>query len=65
MSEQTDKSESRPKSKEAVRAEEFIYKDAGIRERHGYIPAWLWLVAVVLVVWGVYYTLHFWQPPAG
>jgi len=63
MSEQNDNPDTRPKSKEEIRSQEFIYKDAGIRERHGYVPAWLWLVVVVLVAWGIYYTVANWSPP--
>lgn len=65
MNEQADEHKSKLKRKEEIRSEEFIYKDAGIRERHGYIPLWLWLVAAALVAWGIYYTVYFWSPPAG
>lgn len=41
----------------------FIYKDAGIYEKHGYIPLWLLAVAVVLLIWGVYYLVVYWSPP--
>ena len=41
--------------------EPYIYKQAGIRERHGHIPIWLILVALGLIVWGVYYTIRYWS----
>jgi hypothetical protein len=43
----------------------FLYKDSGIQENHGYIPIWLVLVAIALVVWAVYYTVAYWGPPPG
>ncbi len=45
------------------RGEVFVYKDSGIRERHGRIPPWLVAVAVALIIWGVYYLVAFWRPP--
>ncbi len=41
----------------------FLYKDSGIREKHGHIPSWLLVVVVALIVWGVYYLVAFWSPP--
>ncbi len=43
-------------------SEEYLYQTAGIRERHGYIPIWLILVAVGLFIWGGYYLLSYWSP---
>ena len=43
----------------------YYYKDVGIREHHGYIPLWLWAVALVLVIWSVYYMIVYWSPPPG
>lgn len=43
-------------------AEEYTYQSAGIRERHGYIPVWLILVAIGLMVWGGYYLFRYWSP---
>lgn len=63
MIEQSENRESRPKSKQEIRSEEFIYKDAGIRERHGYVPAWLWVVVIALIAWGIYYTIAYWDAP--
>ncbi len=38
----------------------YEYKDAGIKERHGKVPLWLWVVAAVLLIWGIYYTIKYW-----
>ena len=35
------------------------YREAGIQERPGIIPAWLILVYVVLLVWGIYYLVTY------
>lgn len=43
----------------------YYYKDAGIQEHHGYIPLWLWSVAVSLLIWGIYYLVVYWSPPSG
>ncbi len=43
----------------------FIYKDSGIQERAGPVPAWLWAVFVILIIWGIYYLVAFWTPPPG
>ena len=45
----------------ASQEEEYLYRSAGIRERHGRIPLWLLLVVVVLLVWSLYYMLEFWN----
>ena len=42
----------------------YIYKDAGLMERHGFIPRWLLAVALVLVIWGGYYLVAYWQSPS-
>ncbi|MGP0628692.1 hypothetical protein ACTRW9_03205 [Nitrospina sp. 32_T5] len=44
---------------------EYTYQTAGIRERHGYVPVWLILVCVGLLVWGGYYLWTYWTPPLG
>ena len=41
----------------------FLYKDSGIREKHGHVPLWLWAVVVALLIWGVYYTIVYWSAP--
>ncbi|HUO44783.1 MAG TPA: hypothetical protein VMT94_07730 [Burkholderiales bacterium] len=41
----------------------YLYENAGIEERHGHIPAWLWAVVIVLSAWGIYYLITYWQPP--
>jgi hypothetical protein len=38
----------------------YLYKEAGLRERHGYIPLWLILVAIGLFLWGIYYMIQNW-----
>ncbi len=39
----------------------YLYESAGIRERSGHIPAWLKLVAMGLILWGIYYTIRYWS----
>jgi len=39
------------------------YEAAGIRERTGRVPLWLWAVSVGLLVWGAYYIVGNWSPP--
>jgi hypothetical protein len=41
--------------------QEYLYKSAGIRERHGRIPLWLLLVAAALLIWSLYYMIQFWN----
>lgn len=41
----------------------FLYQDAGLTERHGYVPYWLKLVTISLVIWGIYYLWAYWSPP--
>jgi hypothetical protein len=47
------------KHKQEKPKQTFIYKDAGLTERHGDVPRWLW----VLVIWGVYYLTTYWESP--
>jgi hypothetical protein len=39
----------------------YVHEPAGIRERSGSVPTWLKLVALGLILWGVYYTIRFWS----
>ncbi len=41
----------------------YTYESAGITERRGEVPAWLWAVVVSLLVWGVYYLVTYWNAP--
>jgi hypothetical protein len=36
---------------------------SGNPKQHGHIPFWLKVVAVILVIWGVYYLIASWSPP--
>lgn len=62
MNQQPD-SDPQPEENQQEKPELFIYKDSGIQERHGHVPAWLWLVVVALIAWGIYYTVAYWTPP--
>ena len=42
---------------------QYLYHDAGLFERHGYVPWWLQCVAVALIIWSIYYTIAYWTPP--
>jgi len=48
-----------PSSKEEI----YEYKAAGIQETHGHVPGWLWLVVVVMSIWGISYLYIYWSPP--
>jgi hypothetical protein len=64
MTEKTEKQgESPSKDTEGTHADEelYLYKDAGIAERHGAVPLWLKLVCYGLILWGIYYTLRYWS----
>lgn len=39
----------------------YRYEPSGIRERSGYIPLWLTLVAFGLFVWSVHYAWRYWD----
>jgi hypothetical protein len=41
----------------------YEYRDSHIRERHGRVPLWLWLVTAGLVIWSVYYLDVYWYAP--
>jgi hypothetical protein len=40
-----------------------VYATAGIAERQGHVPLWLWLVVLALSIWGIYYLVTYWNPP--
>lgn len=42
----------------------YTYETAGVTERSGNVPAWLWVVVVSLLIWGVYYLVTNWNAPA-
>jgi hypothetical protein len=42
----------------------YRYQAAGMAEHKGAIPWWLWIVAVLLTIWSVYYVIAYWNPPA-
>ena len=44
--------------------EKYAYRHSGIQERHGTMPIWLVVVAIVLACWGVFYTIQNWNPPS-
>jgi hypothetical protein len=41
----------------------YRYESAGIAEREGSVPAWLWAVAAALLTWGFYYLVAYWSAP--
>lgn len=45
------------------RDEIYEFRDSTIRERHGYYPLWLTAVAIVLILWSVWYSYNYWGPP--
>ncbi|MBI3582172.1 MAG: hypothetical protein HY098_08910 [Nitrospinae bacterium] len=59
------KEEPRQEGEGTDKDRETFYKDSGIREKHGYVPLWLWGVVIALVIWAVYYTVKYWSPPPG
>jgi hypothetical protein len=72
MSDQTLLTDVPPETKPAIKTAEppdlskerppYLYQAAGIEEREGYIPVWLTLVVVSLILWSVYYTIRYWSP---
>ncbi len=41
----------------------YVYASAGIGERKGSVPLWLWGVVVSLLIWGAYYLVTYWNAP--
>jgi hypothetical protein len=41
----------------------YIYASAGISERQGQVPVWLWAVVFLLLAWGIYYLVEYWNAP--
>lgn len=41
----------------------YVYESAGIAERDGHVPVWLWVVVVSLLIWGAYYLVTYWNAP--
>jgi hypothetical protein len=41
----------------------YTYESAGIAEREGSVPIWLWIVVVSLLIWGAYYLDTYWNAP--
>ena len=41
----------------------YAYESAGITEREGSVPIWLWVVVVFLLIWGFYYLVTYWNAP--
>ncbi len=39
----------------------YRYEPSGIMERSGHIPLWLKLVALGLILWGMYYAMQYWN----
>jgi len=52
-----------PESAHAPQHVVYTYEAAGIMERKGHVPAWLWAVVVTLLVWGGYYLVTYWNAP--
>lgn len=43
----------------------YTYESAGIAEREGSVPGWLWGVVALLLMWGIYYLVAYWNAPIG
>lgn len=44
------------------KTDQYVYRSAGISERPGRVPLWLFLVMIGLFVWGTYYLFAYWSP---
>ena len=40
----------------------YIYEPAGITERSGHIPAWLTIIVIAVMLWGMSYAIRYWSP---
>jgi hypothetical protein len=50
-------------SADEVAGHVYVYESAGIAERDGHVPVWLWVVVATLLIWGVYYLVTYWNVP--
>ena len=41
----------------------YTYERAGVAEREGSVPLWLWAVVISLLIWGIYYLIAYWNAP--
>ena len=39
----------------------YRYEPSGIWERSGHVPVWLKFVVFGLILWGVYYSMRYWN----
>ncbi len=53
----------RPRPSDVPGHSVYAYESAGITEREGHVPLWLWLVVVSLLIWGIYYLAAYWNAP--
>ena len=52
-------SDTQPPTEPAGEPHTYRYEPSGIRERSGRIPAWLKLAVLGLIIWGLYYGIHY------
>lgn len=64
MSNEQERNGEDPRDEPGEQEPVYSYETADLTEREGRVPLWLWLVVVVLVIWGVYYMIANWRPPA-
>ena len=53
----------RPAVERASASPVYVYESAGVSERKGNVPIWLWLVVASLLIWGIYYLVAYWNAP--
>ncbi|HLP99118.1 MAG TPA: hypothetical protein VK149_11800 [Sideroxyarcus sp.] len=63
MTEQPD--DNRAAEADGAEPPDYVYTSAGIAERQGNVPIWLWIVVISLLVWGIYYLIVYWDIPTG